>query len=595
MITLLQKDSFKFDNRSDKYARFETKNLNGIDCILKVIDYKLSVPSDIKHHLYFLEGRTGSGKSTCLPMNLFKHLARTLEFVKINVLQPRVVLAQSIPLNITEIDPFFRLGYNIGYSTGSGSINAVEPNKITFMTTDIFRYKLTQKKSLGNIVIVDECHEMDIPMITLLKQIKDYVCDLSIPNEGKPIFIFASATINIDAMVKYFFKDVANVYNDVNMIGYISGSRNFPVDEHFLMSDFKNDDEFLNFVFSDVLKNSLKSTITWNSIPCRDILIFAYGSKFFKLFDDYVIKSKNHINMPVFVSHYNVDDEANVLKWRNANRNKKRVLILSYMSGCIGFSSKLLSNSYDHDTEAQQNEIKIYLSSNVLETGKTINTWYQIIDTGLRLMVVVNPLLYTPLTQNIIKCPIDQSASIQRCGRVGRKCSGVSIRIFTESTWNKMSVNGIPCNIFEPSAAGMLLTCRNSNEIADFVNNNDYIEPNSFDTNLISGQDLVVAGYSTPFGLLIDDIHDLNDVPQKWILQSEYDYYINNTDLFETLVNNRLNRQLLNKLMIPDNNLSPHKFDIITNAECAGIYEARQEYVKYLVGKSKIFKKIQIE
>ena len=139
MITLLQKNSFEFDERSDQYLRFNIKDRLGIDCVLNALDTKMTDMNDIKNHVYFLKGRTGSGKSTCLPMKLFKHLIDNgNEFVKINVLQPRVILAQSIPASIAEIDSYFKLGQNIGYSTGSGVLNATNNAKITFMTTDIF-------------------------------------------------------------------------------------------------------------------------------------------------------------------------------------------------------------------------------------------------------------------------------------------------------------------------------------------------------------------------------------------------------------------------------------------------------------------------
>ena len=41
------------------------------------------------------------------------------------------------------------------------------------------------------------------------------------------------------------------------------------------------------------------------------------------------------------------------------------------------FAAQLLQSSLDPDDEARQNEIKVFITTNVLETGKTINTLYQ--------------------------------------------------------------------------------------------------------------------------------------------------------------------------------------------------------------------------
>ena len=691
-ITLLQKNSFLFDEQAI-INKFDINNKLGIQCVLECVDKKLSFSSQIQHHVLFLKGRTGSGKSSCMPSSLFVHYDKNKELfpkVIINVVEPRVILAKSISQDNCDNVPYLKFGINTGYNTGAGKTNISGESKLVYMTTDLFRLKLNNKVSLGNIVIIDECHDLDRPMITTLYEIKKYLMDQSIPIIKKPLFIFASATINIDLMVNYFFGENGidkkikpiDIYHDGLMINHILGLRNFPVKENYITKEeeqkyYKSENEFVKYILTEGIKISLQSKETWKGLPARDILIFSYGVAFNKLFDAIRIqggnidnelddidnelnnidnelddidnelnnidneldnihennelnenielnennkyyynnqkkkntnnnqKKKNTNNVsynniceyPVYVSHIDYDDSNEVKKWREKNKGKTRVLILPYSSTCKGFASYLLLNSYDTDPDSQQYEIKIYISTNVLETGKTVNTWYQVYDTGLKSSKIVNPLLYDPEKRdNLVRHPITKSASIQRCGRVGRKCPGISTRVFIKETWDSMAEDSSPENINIPSMAQVNLECREKNEkFNNPVKNNNYIQPNSFDTNLITGRDLVYAGYCTPWGEYINDVREYQEPTKPWILRAEEQYYCQNKDLFETLVVCRNSRKNIPDIIscskfkksdIPDN------IEDLDRSNIEAIYQARQEYVKYLTGNSKVFKKI---
>ena len=72
------------------------------------------------------------------------------------------------------------------------------------MTPEIFRNKLVSN-STGNICIIDECHDMDLSLILSMYLIKEYLKDQTINTKDKPIFIFTSATIDLEMMVNYYF------------------------------------------------------------------------------------------------------------------------------------------------------------------------------------------------------------------------------------------------------------------------------------------------------------------------------------------------------------------------------------------------------
>ena len=739
-VTLLQENSFLFDPLAE-FNKFDISNQIGINCVLKCIDKKLEMIDKIQHHILFLKGRTGSGKSSCLPSSLFKHLDLNKgekRKIVVNVTEPRVILAKSISCDNCLYFDYLKYGINTGYHTGAGKTEIDGPSKLVYMTTEIFRVKLNNKSNLGDVVIVDECHDLDLPMITLLKQIKHYLMDNTIPIQRKPLFIFASATLNIELMVKYFFNNENGILNNNNkisendiykdglMINHILGTRNYPVEEKYISKEdemrFKNDEsEFVKFILNEGIEESIKSKENWKGLPARDILIFSYGTGFNKLFskkyiknseggveidkndkdkndnkdndkvlknnkdddetkndkdddkvlknnkneidkendnilkggnkdenDDYfdnelnnidnelnetfkkfnetqtnlnetldggnennnkIDKSKNSITSnsknennnsitfkyPIYISSMTVNDEEEVKKWRQRNKGKFRVLILPYGSTCKGFAAKLLLNPFDTDEDSQQHEIKIYISTNVLETGKTVNTWYQVFDTGLRASKILNPLTFTahPKPIKLIRHPITQSASIQRCGRVGRKCPGISWRVFSEDAYNNLEENALPENINLISISQTILSCRNDDSKCDAVKDNDYISPTSFDTNLVSSRDLVNSGYCTPWGEYISDVRDYTEPAASWILKAEEQYYIEGKNLIDALTECRISRQGISDLMSMESyQIKEINENDISENDISAIYDAHSEYVKYEVGRSRIFKNI---
>ena len=683
-ITLLQPNSFMFDERA-VINKFPVGNRLGIDCVLECIDKKLTLSDKLEHHVLFLKGRTGSGKSTCLPSRLFKHMdtnkGEKMKVV-INVVEPRVLLAKSISQDNCDNEPYLKFGINTGYNTGAGKTDISGASRLVYMTTELFRMKLSKGLSLGDVVIIDECHILDRPTITTLHEIKKYLYSNDVPIAKKPLFIFASATLNLDLMINYFFGkseitersmskfSVEDVYRDALMINYITGLRNFDVKEEYISDSqeqlFKKDErEFVRYIMTEGIEKSIKSKEVWKGLPARDILIFSYGMGFNKLFevkdgpevkkdgkrdgkkdgkkdgkmsggvddeideierdvdriskelehylhsdlddeesnDEYLSQSstltgadiQKECKYPVYISTMKYDDSQEVKEWRKTNEGKFRVLILPYGATCKGFASQLLANAYDPDPDSQQFEIKIYISTDAIETGKTVNTWYQVYDTGLRLSKIMNPLVHNPREKQFLtRHPITQSASIQRCGRVGRKCPGISVRVFTKATWDKMMEDQLPDNINLVSISQLVIECRSS-DFADCVKNNDYIQPNSFDTNLMTGRDLVCSGYTTPWGEFINDVRDYREPAAPWVLKAEEFYYINNADLFETLVMCRCSRNNISDLVSApsfEKTVIPTDMEAVDNATVLAIYEARQEYVKFLTGNSKIFKTI---
>ena len=91
-ITLLQKDSFEFDPKA-KRNTFNISGKIGIDCILETLKRKIENSDKIENHIWFVKGRTGSGKSsTFFIPNLVNHHVCLQEFLNIWIKHLKILL-----------------------------------------------------------------------------------------------------------------------------------------------------------------------------------------------------------------------------------------------------------------------------------------------------------------------------------------------------------------------------------------------------------------------------------------------------------------------------------------------------------------------
>ena len=222
-LTFLQENAFEFHpgiKVPDNIKRL-TKGTAYV-CLLTILKDKLKMIGNpkcqVKDKCYFLKGRTGSGKSTYFPCKMFLDLR-----VPIWVLEPAVILAQSIPTDTVKYFKELSLGKNIGYLTGQGKIKPTDENSVTFMTTEIFRQALVNDQKLPKIVIIDEVHKMDKALMFCLQALKDKIESIK-----DVLFIFQSATIDLPLLLNYF---IGKEDYNYDLVGYVAGAKNFPCEE----------------------------------------------------------------------------------------------------------------------------------------------------------------------------------------------------------------------------------------------------------------------------------------------------------------------------------------------------------------------------
>lgn len=604
-ITLMMHKAFHYDEKADT-SLIPQSMMNfdrpAIQSIKDVIKEKIK-KNDLINKIYLLEGRTGSGKSTYLVSELYR------EFIKINkknsasimVVEPKVILTQSNSVNICRNNPDIIMGQDIGYLSGSFKLLPEGDKNMQFMTTEIFKQKLinaiNSKKYLADIVILDEVHILDLPMISLLNIVYNFLKNVTVDQLDKvPIFILTSATININMLASYFSTAINlpldKIYLNPLLIGYVAGKRNFDVENRFISRDVHNivaklnkDDFFkaLSKWMFDIcipLSNESKSKIKVKNpnntyeIQCRDILLFCPTTKPFEIIGS---ELKKLIKEPsIFVDK--LLSESEFQEWRNKNKGKKRYLIMGYSSGYSNLSNELLKFPIDPSYDAQMHETKIILSTPAIETGKTISQLYICVDTGLQFQQLYTPLTYNPNAFYGQLAPISKDSITQRMGRVGRESPGISIGFYTQNAYNKLQNEPTPDNLNSVSLAHIYvdnfniimddkrknLKIKNKyvNSRIDLIHENNYIVPNAIDILIKTGQDLISCFYLNPIGNIFEFNND-NGHCNSWLIYAKYLYYVMGKSLFEACFIARLNRKFLPVIITPSNFKQAYNFEIL--------------------------------
>ncbi len=550
-ITILQDNAYEFhpDIKIPEQLRRLTKG-PAYTCLLHILKEKLKSINggevSARDKSFFLKGRTGSGKSTYFPCKLFLDLKSTVW-----VLEPTVVLAQSIPTDTTKYFKELNLGRNIGYLTGQGRLKPTENRHIMYMTTEIFRQILIGGASLPPVIIFDEVHKMDKALLFCLQALKKRYNDLN-----NTLFIYQSATIDIPLMLNYI---IGKEIYEHDLVGYIKGAQNYPCEEIWVGDDLlnkftKNPETIVPYIMEYLVPKCIecKNTIIHNGlpIPARDMMMFVCGKKsmliFKRAFENY--RSK----LPIHVLDLDESSFKKVPEWRQINKNKTRLLIIPYVQSINTFGKQLLQYNVDPDHESQLNEIKLYITTPVLEAGKTIDTLHLVIDGGLRHEVYFIPLIYKDERNQdlIFRVPADKSSIEQRVGRVGRKSSGVIIRLYSKKTYDMIPERNVPDNINNVSFGDIVIESLNSRalEFVDLMEGNSMIIPNSVDTILRTQQDLISAGLTTTFGA---NIMEDKETTSPILLQTKALQLIQGTSLEYAYFYSRLHRNDFTKLVTP--------------------------------------------
>ena len=262
------------------------------------------------------------------------------------------------------------VGYHIRFDDKSS-----QKTLIKYLTDGMLIKEMLQDPLLSrySVIMIDDIHERtsnsDI-LMGLLKKIRNKRNDIKL--------IVSSATLDAEKIEKYF--NNAEKRFESNVL-YIEG-RVFPVDLYYLNQNCKN------YIIEI-------SRLAWNihiSRKIGDILIFLTGQE--------------EIEMVMSLITMKYEEE---LKTRKFHGLKLKILPL--------YAGLPMENQMEIFDKTEENTRKIVISTNLAESGVTIDNIVYVIDSCF---VKVKFYDFYKDYESLLVVPVSQSSANQRAGRAGR-------------------------------------------------------------------------------------------------------------------------------------------------------------------------------
>jgi pre-mRNA-splicing factor ATP-dependent RNA helicase DHX15/PRP43 len=379
-----------------KYSKFaleqqeKMRNLPSGDPKIKEELFSLLDSCDV----IIAEAETGAGKSTNIPQYLLLEYLIQVKKMKIMrgimVTQPRTTNAENIATYVAKIVDV-KLGDEVGYKFRHDNKTS-DKTLITYATDGTLVQELYN--SDGNfdydIVIVDEVHERSLGIDIILAFIRNYIIHSTVKKRCK--FIITSATLDCPLLTKYF-ADAPSKVGHLKIPG-----RAYPVSTHYLNESIKHEKFYDKYVIDRIGKILSES-------DKGDILIFA--------------EAKSSINRLC----NKIDKEF---------KEQYKIVCLPLYRGVSSEEQQLAISPDLYKKLPGKPKRKIVISTNIAESGVTVEGVLYVIDTGFRYLVSFENRI------NVFnKVFITKDSAEQRKGRAGRTAPGTCYRLFTEEEFDK--------------------------------------------------------------------------------------------------------------------------------------------------------------
>jgi len=371
-------------------------------------------PSSMGNRILVIQSKTGTGKSLTIPVYLFRDIYRGRSAQtgsrytgpSIVCTQPRVLTAIDIARRVATKFSDLEMGKTVGYQTGpmnnkpvSGLIYAT----MGVLATQLMIFDDTDIMEMYGIIIIDEAHERSLDGDLLIMALKAFYKR----NEGNPkmpFLILMSATIDVFKYAEFFGLGTDNIV-EVRGVSH-------EIRQHFM-------DHGTNDYISTAVETALKiHEENIDDLNRGDILIFV--PSFSKMLGTAVLSRLNAANdkyfepgakHPPFIT---IKLSGDIVKDETGD----------YVAATAPLSALTVSRGGVKMTPSR----KIIVSTNVAETGITIDSLKYVIDSGWEKKVEI----YAPSgATGLITKPITRDSSDQRKGRAGRLFPGEYYPLFT--------------------------------------------------------------------------------------------------------------------------------------------------------------------
>ena len=368
----------------------------------------------LNDRILIIQAETGSGKSTVMPVEIFRILRNkdspsnvSYRGYKVLCTQPRVLTAIELARTVSSINsswnPDIIFGKIVGYSTGPKKERAYG---LIYATAGSLRAKLNNNTdddimSEYKFIIIDEAHERSVDSDVLLFMLYKFYKR----NEGNkrlPFLILTSATFDTNKYANYFDVSIDNIIK-------VKGSQ-FNIHPHWLPHDTSN-------VYDTIVDTLVEINKIKDDPQMTDVLIFAPGMGEMKEIEKYI---------------------------------KKRIMDYLLILKLDGSAVRKMSSDYTLVFESYNKLPKlngrlptrrVVLSTSVAETGLTINTLKYVIDMGFHKGSESYPISNIG---GLVTRPATKSRITQRRGRCGRLFDGEFYPMYTKETFEELDDQQLP-------------------------------------------------------------------------------------------------------------------------------------------------------
>lgn len=388
-------------------------------------------PKTIADRVLILQSGTGSGKSMTLGPELYINFYDATKR-NIAVTQPRVLTAKGLPEDIIQIPSYGKeltMGKNIGFQTGDYTQKPA--SGLVFMTIGVLAMQLsvmTDEEFMSKyaFIVIDECHDRSLTLDLALSLLKQLILR-NAANDQCPFCILTSATMDTEQYSKYMGLGPENIMK--------VGGFNYHIEPHYLPEQTFNYIEKIVETALRIHKEDISSKLA-TVPPNSDILIFVHGSAPTKKIAELLTAANNKLAGSHFIPIV-------------LNRESFVVASSDYQN-----IFKAL-NAIDLIIDGKSVPVtrRIIISTNIAETGVTIESLKHVIDSGYANASEFNPIFGVSY---LIPKSVSQASALQRKGRVGRRSPGEWYPMYTEKSFNHMLADNLP-DIYTTDASPLIL------------------------------------------------------------------------------------------------------------------------------------------
>lgn len=370
--------------------------------------------SSLNDRILVIRAETGSGKSTVMPVEIFrilrnKTVPNNVQYrgQKVLCTQPRVLTAIELARTVSSVrsswNPDMIFGKIVGFVTGPKKERAAG---LIYATAGVLRAKLntnTDEEIMDEykFIIIDEAHERSVDSDVLLFMLYKFY-KRNENNRRLPFLILTSATFDTNKYAKYFGISKDNIIN-------ISGSF-YNIEKIWLPYDTNN-------VYDEIVNTLIKINKNKDEQEKSDVLIFAPGLKEMK-----ELEKKIRKDIREYLLILKLDGEA-VRK-----ETSDYTLVFESFKKLPKINGQLPLR-------------RVIISTSVAETGLTINTLKYVIDMGYHRGMETYPIYNA---RGLVTRPAPQSRIKQRMGRCGRLFDGIFYPMYSKETFELLDEQQLP-------------------------------------------------------------------------------------------------------------------------------------------------------